>query len=244
MISKKDFQIGGFQKLTLLDYPGGKVSAMVFTIGCNMRCPFCHNYELVEDTDKIEELVDPEEVIDYLKKRKGVLDGLVITGGEPTLQRGLKDFIKEVKEETGLLVKLDSNGLNPNVLKELIDENLIDYIAMDIKNDFENYGTITGIANISTERIKESIKILEEGKVEYEFRTTVIKDFHTLERLKNIVNFINKDSNYFLQQFIISDNVPNKELKYYTDEELINIGEELKIIHPNLKVRGIKSNND
>ena len=244
MISKKDFQIGGFQKLTLLDYPGGKVSAMVFTIGCNMRCPFCHNYELVEDIDKIEELVDPEEVIDYLKKRKGVLDGLVITGGEPTLQRGLKDFIKEVKEETGLLVKLDSNGLNPSVLKELIDENLIDYIAMDIKNDFENYGTITGIANISTERIKESIKILEEGKVEYEFRTTVIKDFHTLERLKNIVNFINKDSNYFLQQFIISDNVPNKELKYYTDEELINIGEELKTIHPNLRVRGVKSSND
>ena len=115
---------------------------------------------------------------------------------------------------------------------------------MDIKNDFENYGTITGIANISTEKIKESIKILEERKVEYEFRTTVIKDFHTLERLKNIVNFINKDSNYFLQQFIISDNVPNKELKYYTDEELINIGEELKIIHPNLKVRGIKSSND
>ena len=244
MISKSDFQIGGFQKLTLLDYPGGKVSAMIFTIGCNMRCPFCHNYELVKDADKIKDLVDPQEVIDYLKKRKGVLDGLVISGGEPTLQRGLKDFIKEVKEETGLLVKLDSNGLNPKVLKELIDEKLVDYVAMDIKNDFENYGIITGVANIATDNLKESIAILEEGKVKYEFRTTVIKDFHTLDRLKNIVKFIKKDSNYFLQQFIISDNVPNKNLSYYTDEELINIGEELKTIHPNLRVRGVKSSND
>ncbi len=243
MISKKDFQIGGFQKLTLLDYPG-KVAAMVFTIGCNMRCPFCHNYELVEDADKIKDLFDPEEVIDYLKKRKGVLDGLVITGGEPTLQRGLKDFIKEVKEETGLLVKLDSNGLNPTILKELIDEKLVDYVAMDIKNDFENYGTITGVANLPTNRIQESINILEESDIEYEFRTTVIKDFHTLDRLKNIVKFIKKDSNYFLQQFIISENVPNKNLKYYTDEELINIGEQLKEIHPNIKVRGIRTSNE
>jgi pyruvate formate lyase activating enzyme len=243
MVSKNEFQIGGLQKLTLLDYPG-KVSAMVFTIGCNMRCPFCHNYELVKDADKIKDLVDPQEVIDYLKKRKGVLDGIVITGGEPTLQRGLKDFIKTIKEETGLLVKLDSNGLNPSVLKELIDEQLVDYVAMDIKNDFANYGEITGIANLQVDRLKESIKILEEGKVEYEFRTTVIKDFHTLERLKNIVSFIKEDSNYFLQQFIISDNVPNKELKYYTEEELINIGEELKTIHPNLKIRGLKNSKE
>jgi len=244
MISKKDFQIGGFQKLTLLDYPGGKVSAMIFTIGCNMRCPFCHNYELVEDADKIEELVDPQEVIDYLKKRKGVLDGLVISGGEPTLQRGLKDFIKEVKEETGLLVKLDSNGLNPNILKELIDEKLVDYVAMDIKNDFESYGTTVGIPDLPVDRIKESINILEEGKVKYEFRTTIIRDFHTIDKLKNILNIIKKDSNYFLQQFIISENVPNKNLSFYSDEELINIGEELKTIHPNIKVRGTKSSND
>lgn len=243
MVSKEEFQIGGLQKLTLLDFPG-KVSAMVFTIGCNMRCPFCHNYELVKDADKIKDLVDPQEVIDYLKKRKGVLDGIVITGGEPTLQRGLKDFIKTIKEETGLLVKLDSNGLNPSVLKELIDKQLVDYVAMDIKNDFANYGEITGIANLPVDRLKESIKILEEGKVNYEFRTTVIKDFHTLERLKNIVSFIKEDSNYFLQQFIISDNVPNKELKYYTEEELINIGEELKTIHPNLKIRGLKNSKE
>ena len=243
MVSKEEFQIGGLQKLTLLDFPG-KVSAMVFTIGCNMRCPFCHNYELVKDADKIKDLVDPQEVIDYLKKRKGVLDGIVITGGEPTLQRGLKDFIKTIKEETGLLVKLDSNGLNPRALKNLIDENLIDYVAMDIKNDFANYDEITGIANLPVDRLKESIKILEEGKVNYEFRTTVIKDFHTLERLKNIVSFIKEDSNYFLQQFIISDNVPNKELKYYTEEELINIGEELKTIHPNLKIRGLKNSKE
>ena len=243
MVSKEEFQIGGLQKLTLLDFPG-KVSAMVFTIGCNMRCPFCHNYELVKDADKIKDLVDPQEVIDYLKKRKGVLDGIVITGGEPTLQRGLKDFIKTIKEETGLLVKLDSNGLNPSVLKELIDEQLVDYVAMDIKNDFANYDEITGIANLPVDRLKESIKILEEGKVNYEFRTTVIKDFHTLERLKNIVSFIKEDSNYFLQQFIISDNVPNKELKYYTEEELINIGEELKTIHPNLKIRGLKNSKE
>ena len=233
--------IDGFERLTLLDYPG-HIACMIFTRGCNFRCPYCQNSSLIRYKKEPGNYTE-EEILEFLKMRKGKLEGIVISGGEPTIQKGLIDFIKKVKE-IGFKVKLDTNGSNPKILKELIKNKLVDYVAMDIKNDFTNYGEITGIANLPVDRLKESIKILEEGKVEYEFRTTVIKDFHTIERLKNIVGFIKKESNYFLQQFIISENVPNKKLTYYTEEELINIGEELKTIHPNLKIRGLKNSKD
>lgn len=239
MISNKDFQIGGFQKLTLLDYPG-KVSAIVFTNGCNMRCPFCHNYELVENQNELDDLLSPDEIIDYLIKRKKVLDGVIITGGEPTIQKGLRDFILEIKDKTNLSIKLDTNGLNPDVLEKLLDDKLIDYVAMDVKANYNLYPEITRIKNINVEKIKKSIQIIKQKAPNYEFRTTVIKGFHNLENLKDIIDMIGSDSNYYLQKFIVSENVPVKSLGEYSDEEMLEIKEALKIYCPCVNVRGLK----
>lgn len=238
MISKKDFQIGGFQKLSLLDYPG-KVAAIVFTNGCNFRCPFCHNYEIASNSNN-KDLFENQDILDYLIKRKKLLDGLVITGGEPTIQIGLEEFINNVKSKTNLLIKLDTNGSNPEKLKKIIDNKLIDYVAMDIKNDFDDYENITGIKKINTEKIKESFKIIKNSKIEHEFRTTVVKDFHTYKKLENIARCVGNDSKYFIQQFIISENVPNKELHPYSDEELLDMKNRLKMNFPNVEIRGIK----
>jgi pyruvate formate lyase activating enzyme len=239
MISKKDFQIGGFQKLTLLDYPG-YVSAIVFTNGCNMRCPFCHNYELVENDIQLDDLISPNEVMDYLIKRGKVLDGVIITGGEPTIQRGLKDFILEIKKNTNLSIKLDTNGLNPDVLEKLLDDKLIDYVAMDVKANYELYPEITRIKNINIEKIKKSIQIIKTKAPNYEFRTTVIKGFHNLDNLKDIINIIGSDSNYYLQKFIVSENVPVKSLGEYSDNEMLEMKEALKNYCPKISVRGLK----
>ena len=239
MISNKDFQIGGFQKLTLLDYPG-KVSAIVFTNGCNMRCPFCHNYELVENQNELDDLLSPNEIIDYLIKRKKVLDGVIITGGEPTIQKGLRDFILEIKDKTNLSIKLDTNGLNPDVLEKLLDDKLLDYVAMDVKANYNLYPEITRIKNINVEKIKKSIQIIKQKAPNYEFRTTVIKGFHNLENLKDIIDMIGSDSNYYLQKFIVSENVPVKSLGEYSDEEMLNLKEALKTYCPYINVRGLK----
>ena len=239
MINKKDFQIGGFQKLSLLDYPG-HVSAIVFTNGCNMRCPFCHNYELVENQTQLDDLISIEEVMDYLIKRQKVLDGVIITGGEPTIQRGLRDFILEIKKNTNLSIKLDTNGLNPDVLEKLLDDKLIDYVAMDVKSNYDLYPEITRINNINIEKIKKSIQIIKTKAPNYEFRTTVIKGIHNLDNLKDIINIIGKDSNYYLQKFIISENVPLKSLNEYSDNEMLEIKEALKNYCPLISVRGLK----
>lgn len=240
MVTKTQFQIGGFQKLSLLDFPG-KVAAIVFTNGCNMRCPFCHNYELVENAEENTELFEPEEVLEYLIKRKNVLDGLLITGGEPTIQPGLEQFIRDVREKTGLKIKLDTNGLNPDKLQNLIDKKLIDYIAMDIKNDFENYSEITGIRKINVDRIQKSIEIIKKSGVDYEFRTTIIKNYHNEKKIENILKIVGEDSNYYLQKFIVSENVPDKELVSYEDDELKKMVEKLSKKYPKIKLRGIQN---
>ena len=231
------FQIGGLQKLSLLDFPN-RMCAIVFTTGCNYRCPYCHNFELVENGEGD---FSTEEVLDYLIKRKNVLDGVTITGGEPTLQPDLEEFMKQVKEKTNLQIKLDTNGTNPQIVEKLLKENLVDYVAMDIKNDFDNYGEVIGIKNYDATKVKESIKIIKENAKEFEFRTTIIKDFHKIENLKKILDFIGKDSNYYLQQFIVSENVPNKKLTSYTDEELKEIVKELSEEYPKVSLRGIKN---
>jgi pyruvate formate lyase activating enzyme len=231
------FQIGGLQKLSLLDFPK-RMCAIVFTTGCNYRCPFCHNFELVENGEGD---FSTEEVFDYLVKRKKVLDGVTITGGEPTLQPGLEDFMKEVKQRTNLQIKLDTNGTNPQIVEKLLKENLVDYVAMDIKNDFDNYSEVIGIKNYDTAKIKETIKIIKENAKEFEFRTTIIKDYHKKENIKKILDYIGKDSNYYLQQFIVSENVPNKKLTSYTDEELKQIVKELSEEYPKVSLRGIKN---
>lgn len=231
------FQIGGLQKLSLLDFPK-RMCAIVFTTGCNYRCPYCHNFELVENGEGD---FSTEEVLDYLVKRKNVLDGVTITGGEPTLQPGLEDFMKEVKQRTNLQIKLDTNGTNPQIVEKLLKENLVDYVAMDIKNDFDNYSEVIGIKNYDTAKIKETIKIIKENAKEFEFRTTIIKDYHKKENIKKILDYIGKDSNYYLQQFIVSENVPNKKLTSYTDEELKQIVKELSEEYPKVNLRGIKN---
>lgn len=226
--------ISGLQKLSLSDYPGF-ISAVIFTQGCNFNCDYCQNSSLIPNKKG---LMEEEEILDYLKKRKSILDGLVISGGEPTVQKDLKEFIIKIKE-FGYKIKLDTNGSNPKVLKDLLDNNLLDYVAMDIKQDKINYEEVTGYKKYNFESIKESIKILEESKIDYEFRTTLIKNYHDLKKVENILKIIDKKSKYYLQNFEISDDVRNKKLEGFTKEELLEIENKLKKKYPNLNIRGI-----
>lgn len=207
---------GGLEKCTLIDYPG-KVAAMVYTIGCNFRCPYCHNPELVDET--VETRFSEKEILDFLKNRKGMLDGLVITGGEPTMHKDLLAFIKKVKE-LGFLVKLDSNGTNPGLLKKAINEKLVDYIAMDIKSPMSKYSQ-TVARPVDIEAIKESIQLLISSDIDYEFRTTVIKSLINPEDFALIGEEIDGAKKYFLQKFIPTKilNPQFKRKVTYTDEE-------------------------
>ncbi len=192
-------QIAGFQKLTLLDYPG-KLAAMVFTPSCNFRCGFCHNPELVNPALIKKETLIPEEVVfKHLEKRKKVLDGLVITGGEPTLQRDLEQFMQKVKA-AGFLVKLDTNGTNPEILKKLLAKKLVDFIAMDIKGSFDNYAKICGV-KVDTSKIKKSINLILKSDVDYEFRTTVLPKYHDLAEMEKIGKMISGAKRFYLQKF-------------------------------------------
>lgn len=223
--------ISGMQKLTLLDYPT-KTACMIFTGGCNFNCSYCHNSSLIknEQTSFIKE----EEVLEYLEKRKKVLDGLVISGGEPTIQVDLKHFIAKVKQ-IGLKVKLDTNGYNPKVLQDLINNNLLDYIAMDIKGDFLDYDDICG-KKIDSKKILESIEIIKKSNIDHEFRTTIIKQYHTIDKIKKIKELV-KDSKYYLQNFKISKEVLNKNLTSFSEEELNLIKKEMEGL--NIIVRGL-----
>ena len=190
--------IQGLQKLTLLDYPG-KTACTIFTGGCNLRCPFCHNAVLVLCPDA-EEGYSEEEIIELLRKRKGILDGIAITGGEPLLQKDLLSFMKKVKDE-GVSIKLDTNGAYPEKLREAISSGLVDFVAMDIKNSKEKYALTTGIQNIDITPFEESVKILLEGKTDYEFRTTVVNGFHTPQDIEDIAKWIKGAKAYHLQAF-------------------------------------------
>ena len=190
--------INGFEKLSLVDFPG-YTAATVFTSACNMRCPFCHNAALVIDTRHLP-VVEEQYVLDYLIKRKGILDGLCITGGEPTLQKDLKAFVQKIKDQTGIKVKLDSNGTNPDVLSDLINSKLIDYVAMDIKNSKKKY-TLTANASINLDLIQKSIDILNSSDVDHEFRTTLVSKYHTLEDIEEIGKWLKGSKKFFLQKF-------------------------------------------
>ena len=174
-------KINGFQKLTLLDFPE-KMACIVFTAGCNFRCPFCHNASLVTHID--DTLVyREEEIFEYLKKRKGLLEGVCISGGEPLLQPDMEEFIIKVKE-LGYLVKLDTNGSFPDKLISLVNKGLIDYVAMDIKNCKEKYPLTAGVSNLNIEDIEKSVTFLLGGTVDYEFRTTVATGLHEIEDIE------------------------------------------------------------
>lgn len=200
--------IAGLQKMTLLDYPG-KVACTVFLAGCNFRCPFCHNAGLLAGAP---EQISEEELLSFLKKRQGLLDGVCITGGEPTLYKELPQLLKKIKA-LGFCVKLDSNGTNPAMLKSLVSDGLVDYVAMDIKNSPANYGQTAGISQPPMEALAESIQFLIEGDLDYEFRTTVVQELHSLEDFNAIGRWLKnispnrKAKKYFLQQFVQRDSV-------------------------------------
>ena len=203
-------------KLSLLDFPN-KVSCILFTRTCNFRCPFCHNgLTLLED---FETEVPFDEVISFLKKRQGVLDGVVISGGEPTLMPDLAEKLRVIKD-LGYAVKLDTNGSNPDILQDLLDDGLVDYVAMDIKNSITKYDLTAG-AKVNHDKILRSIEILKNSGVEYEFRTTLIKEFHTKEDMYEMGKLLEGHPNLYLQKFQISDGVINKNL-HPVDEDLAN----------------------
>ncbi len=220
------FIINGIQKSTLIDFPK-KIASIVFSQGCNFRCGYCHNPELLS-LNIPKKQISTEEVFSFLKTRIEKLDGVVVTGGEPTLQSGLYDFIKEIKA-MGFLVKLDSNGSNPKILEKLTEENLLDYIAMDIKAPLEKYSEITNV-KINTDNIQKSINLIMESPVEYEFRTTVVKSQLSFEDFEKIGQLLKGAKRYYLQKFVAS--------KIF-DEKLMNettySNEEFSVICRNLR---------
>lgn len=228
--------ISGFQKLTLLDYPN-HVACTVFTGGCNLRCPFCHNASLVVG-DYGQDEISQEEIFSTLDKRKGVLDGVAVTGGEPLLNNDLKDFIIKIKEK-GFLVKLDTNGTFPDKLKELIDLKLIDYCAMDIKNCKEKYALTVGKAEFDLSKIEKSIDILLQSDIDYEFRTTVVKEFHEVEDIEKISKRIKGAKKYFLQNFVDSGNLIGQNFHEVGKPTLEKMLEISKKTLPSTFIRGI-----
>ena len=226
--------IAGFQKLTLLDYPN-KTSCTIFTSGCNLNCPFCHNACLIKtNTNKFDE----SEIYRFLEKRIGLLDGVCITGGEPTIQNDLYTFIKGIKE-LGFLVKLDTNGTNPTVVENLVENNLIDYIAMDVKNTLGKYNITCGSNNVNTDNIKRSIDFIINAGIDYEFRTTVLKDYHTEADMERLSETLSGCKAYYLQKFIKSDRVNDDRCQELSDEELINYLKIVRVNIPNAELRGV-----
>ena len=232
-----DIVITGLQKLTLLDFPG-KVACTLFTKGCNMRCPFCHNASLVVRANE-QMPYDNGELLEFLKKRYGLLDGVAITGGEPTLWQGLYDFISELKK-IGYEVKLDTNGTRPDMLKRIVNDGLVDYVAMDIKNCREKYGVTVGFdEGYDLSPIDESIAFLMSGKVDFEFRTTVTRQYHTAEDIEKIGEWIRGDEKYFLQQFKDSGDIIGEGISEYNKDEMQALLDQIRQFVPNAQLRGV-----
>ncbi len=224
--------IGGYQKTTLLDFPG-KVACIIFTYGCNFRCPWCHNAALV--TDECVK-VPEDEIFAFLNKRRGILDGVVISGGEPLLQKDIFAFVAKIKE-MGFSVKLDTNGTSPEKLAELIDAGMLDYVAMDIKNSKEKYAQTAGIDSVDMENIERSANIIKEAKVPYEFRTTLTRECHEAEDVVKIGEWIAGAEKYFLQSFADSGNIIGGEFSAFSFEEMTAMAESIRTLVPNVKVR-------
>ena len=228
--------IGGIQRLSLLDYPD-KTCFTIFTVGCNYRCPFCHNASIIRNSVP-ENGILQEEVIEFLKRRKGLLDGVCITGGEPLLQDQLESFIREIKS-LGFLVKLDTNGSLPKKLKQLIETGLVDYVAMDIKNSPNSYGQTIGINNYNLDLIKESVDLLLSNIVPYEFRTTVVRQLHTSKDMLAIAQWLKGAEHYYLQNFVDSGDVLEGGLSGFSREEMQAFQELIRPKIPSVELRGI-----
>lgn len=229
-------RIQGLQKLTLLDFPG-KVACTVFTAGCNFRCPFCHNATLVLNPSKEADLTE-EAFFSFLKKRRGVLEGVCITGGEPLLQLDIREFIERIKS-MGYAVKLDTNGSFPEKMIWLVEHHLIDYVAMDIKNTPETYALTAGIDALDMESVMRSVSYLKEGHVPYEFRTTVLKHYHCSESFEKIGQWIHGAEKYALQKFVDSGDLIGKQIRGCSEAEMREFLQIARKYIPNAELRGL-----
>lgn len=230
--------ISGLQKLSLVDFPR-KMAATVFTGGCNLRCPFCHNALLVTAPAEEREHYETQEILDFLASRKGLLDGVVLSGGEPLLQEGTLEFAAAVKT-MGFAVKLDTNGCFPDRLCALLDEGTIDYVAMDIKNSLSKYPLTVGIPEFDVSVVQESAAILMEGRVDYEFRTTLVREFHTEADLLSIARWLKGAKRYRLQNFVDSGGLIQSGLHGFSPQEMNVI---FKIVRPyfaDVSLRGVE----
>lgn len=228
-------KLAGLQKLTLLDFPG-HVACTVFTAGCNLRCPFCHNSELVLP-DRKPALMDEEEFFSFLKKRQGILEGVCVTGGEPLLQQDIAPFLRHIKD-LGFAVKLDTNGCFPKVLRALVEDGLVDYVAMDIKNGPARYGQTAGIPDFDLTAVRESIGFLLSGAVDYEFRTTVAAQLHDEECFEEIGRWLQGAKRYFLQEFKDSGDVLAPNLCPPTPEQMEQFRSIVRQYIPSARIRG------
>ena len=226
--------IRGLQKLTLLDYPG-KLAATVFLGGCNFRCPFCHNASLVLGTGG--ESISEDEFFSFLDKRRGVLEAVCVSGGEPTLHEELPTFIKKIRAR-GFLVKLDTNGYRPEVLSSLISEGLLDYVAMDIKSSREGYAVCAGVSDFDVSLIEKSVGVLRRGTVDYEFRTTVVKGLHTEEDIREIGKWLAGEKKLYLQPFRDSGDILGEDVSAYSEAEINRLLEVLREFVPSAQIRG------
>ena len=225
----------GLQKTSLLDYPG-HLSAILFTGGCNFNCPYCHNSDLLHPAGLMP--LDNDEIFAFLKKRSSLLEGVVITGGEPTLMPDLPLLIQKI-HQMGLKVKLDTNGYRPDVLKRLCEEGLVDYVAMDIKTCKDWYPVVAGIPSLQVDKIEESVAFLKTGIVPYEFRTTVVNELHSAADFEKIGPWIAGCPNYFLQNFSDSGNVLEEGFSACTKEQLLEYMEIIRPFVGNVSLRGI-----
>lgn len=225
----------GMEKMSLVDYDG-KVCATLFAGGCNFKCPFCHNSPLVIDFNNLPTLSE-EEIFSYLKKRQGILDGVCVSGGEPTLYKDLPEFIEKIKN-LGYSVKLDTNGTNPELVKTLNQNGLVDYFAMDIKNDKAHYSDIIGVPNYDTKKVEATVDYFLSGAADYEFRTTLINEFHKKENIALIGDWIKGANKYFLQKFKDTGSCIENGLSAVSDDAVKEFIEILKPSVKNVRVRG------
>ena len=230
-------RISGLQKMTLLDYPG-KVACTVFTGGCNLRCPFCHNASLVLP-ERADDATNEAEVLRFLEKRQGLLEGVAVTGGEPLLHAELPDFLRKVRA-MGFRIKLDTNGTFPDRLRAVVEEGLADYVAMDVKNAPLLYGKTVGLRDFDLAGVERSKDLLLEGRVDYEFRTTVVRGLHTAESLCAAARWIEGARAYFLQQYRDSGDVIRPDgLGSFTDDEMRALLAQVRTILPAAQLRGV-----
>lgn len=228
--------IKGLQKTTLLDFPG-KLACTVFTAGCNFRCPFCHNASLVVRAGEVDE-IPMESFFSYISKRKDLLDGVAITGGEPLINPDIDLFIRRIREY-GLLVKLDTNGAYPDRLESLLDEGLIDYVAMDVKNSKQKYARTVGLESFDTTNVERSVELIMKKAPDYEFRTTVVRELHNVDDLLQICEWIAGAKNYFLQKYVDSGDILSDGFSAYSDGEMLNILSVVREKMPVTILRGV-----